>query len=192
MGVKVTSMGSSAFDQFVQMELASFREPREESFNWKAEKERWLGDLNVLFSQVEEYLKPYVDGGQITIEFGNVELNEENIGPYLAPVMIIRIGRKTINLEPVGTLLIGSRGRVDVIGPTSRSQLLLLDSKLTSLRQLVRVSPGFRGETPASPTTRSASEIDWAWRIVTRPPEHEVVEVNKDSFLNLLLEIANG
>jgi hypothetical protein len=185
-------MGSSAFDQFVQTELASFREPREKSFDWQAEKERWLGDLNGLFSQVKEYLKLYVDAGQIAIEFKNVELNEENIGPYVAPVMIIRIGRKTINLEPVGTLLIGSRGRVDVIGPTSRSQLLLLDSKLTSLRQLLRVSPEVGGKMPASPPNRSASETDWAWRIVTRPPQHEVVEVDKDSFLNLLLEIANG
>lgn len=133
-----------------------------------------------------------MDAGQIAIEFKNVELNEENIGPYLAPSMIIRIGRKTISLEPVGTLLIGSSGRVDVIGPTSRSQLLLLDSKLTSLRHLVRVSAGVGGKMPALPPTRPASEIDWAWRIVTRPPQHEIVEVNKDSFLNLLLEISNG
>lgn len=185
-------MGSSAFDDFVQREQTSIRDASEEAVDWQREKERWLKYLNKLFSQVEEYLKPYVDAGQIAIEFKNIELNEENIGPYLAPLMKIRIGRKMINLEPVGTLLIGSKGRVDVIGPASRAQLMLLDSKLNSLRQLIRVTVGVGGKLPASPPAKSASEIDWAWRIVTRPPQGEIVEVNKDTFLSLLLEIANG
>jgi hypothetical protein len=69
---------------------------------------------------------------------------------------------------------------------------MLLDSKLTSWRQLVHVTVGIGGKMPASPPAKAASEIDWGWRIVTRPPQREIVELSKDTFLNLLLEIANG
>jgi hypothetical protein len=185
-------MGSSAFDDFVRREQTSARESEEEAVDWLEEKKRWLRHLDELFSQIREYLEPYVDDGQIAIEFEKIELNEESIGPYVAPVMVIRIGRKTIKLEPVGTLLIGSKGAVDIIGPTARARLMLLNSKLTSLSQLFHVTGGVVGKMPAPPRASSPSQIEWAWRIVTRPPGREIAEVNKDTFLNLLLESANG
>jgi hypothetical protein len=102
------NMGSSAFDDFVRREQSSARESKEDAVDWQDEKKRWLRHLDELFSEVTGYLKPYVDDGQIAIKFETVELNEEYIGPYVAPVMVIGIGRKTTKLEPVGTLLIGS------------------------------------------------------------------------------------
>jgi hypothetical protein len=106
--------------------------------------------------------------------------------------MVIRIGGKTINLKPVGTLLIGSKGCVDVIGPAAKAQLMLLNRKLTSLSQLIHVSVGVGGKMPVPPPAKSPSEIDWTWRIVTRPPRREIVEINEDTFQKLLLEITNG
>ncbi len=185
-------MGTSAFDDFVRREHATAEESKREEIDWEAEKERWLRDIDQLFSQVREYLKAYVDAGQIKIAFKTIELNEEHIGAYTAPVMVIQVGSKTINLEPIGTLLIGSRGRVDVIGPAARAQLVLLDSSLTSLSQLIHVSVGIGGRTPVPPPTKSSSKTTWAWRIVTRPPKREIVEVTQEKFLNLLLETANG
>jgi hypothetical protein len=102
------NMGSRAFDDFVRREQSSARESKEDAVDWQDEKKRWLRRLDELFSEVTGYLKPYVDDGQIAIEFETVELNEEYIGPYVAPVMVIGTGRKTTKLEPVGTLLIGS------------------------------------------------------------------------------------
>jgi len=43
---------------------------------------------------------------------GYVELDEEQIGSYQAPQMIVTIGRKAVRLEPVGTFIIGAKGRV--------------------------------------------------------------------------------
>lgn len=185
-------MASRAFDEFVQREQASARQSQTGKVDWQAEKMRWLKHLDELFAEVRGYLRQYVKAGQIAIEADQVELNEEYIGPYIAPAMVIRIGNKAIKLEPVGTLLVGSKGRVDAIGPAARAQLMLLDSKLTSLSQLTHVSVGVAGKMPASPPMKSPSEINWVWRIVTRPPRRDIVEINKDTFLDLLLEIANG
>lgn len=185
-------MASRAFDEFVQREQAAAKEAGEPAVDWQAEKAQWLRHLDELFRQVNEYLKPYLDAGQIAVEYSKIDLNEEHIGPYSAPLMLITIGSKKIKLEPVGTFLIGSRGRVDVVGPVARAQLILLDSEVKSLSQLIHVSVGFGGNMPAPPPARPRSRAKLAWRIVTRPPRREIVEINKETFLSILLEIANG
>ena len=43
--------------------------------------------------------------------------------------MILKIGRQEITMTPVGTLLIGAKGRVEVVGPAGRTRLLLVNSK---------------------------------------------------------------
>jgi len=183
-------MASTAFDDFVRREQASAKRSEEVAVDWEAEKRDWLRRLEELFAQVSEYLREYVDAGQITVSYRNIELNEEYVGPYTARAMAIAIGSKTIVLEPIGTFLVGSKGRVDVVGPVARGRLMLLDSEMKSLSQLVHVSVGVNGEMPVPRPAKA--NIQWVWRIVPRPPSREVVEINKETFLSLLLEIANG
>ena len=186
-------MASRAFYEFVQREQTAAKRSEDEKVDWQAEKAEWLRRLDKLFAQVSEYLREYVDAGQIILGYRDIQINEEYIGPYTARTMGIAIGNKTIELEPIGFLLVGSRGRVDVVGPVARrAQLMLLDSELKSLSQLVHVSVGTNGEMPAPPPAKSPSDIRWVWRIVARPPRREIVEIDKDTFLSLLLEIANG
>jgi hypothetical protein len=106
--------------------------------------------------------------------------------------MTIKIGSKIIKLEPVGTLLLGSRGRVDVVGPLARARLILIDAEIKSMSQRIHFSDSVDGKTPSPPPPKPRSDIKWAWKIVTRPPRQEIVELNKESFLNLLVEISNG
>ncbi len=76
-------------------------------------------------------LHKYVSTGQIKLGYKPIELNEENIGQYSARQMVLKIGSKSVILEPIGTLLIGSKGRVDLVGPTGKAQILLVDSKVS-------------------------------------------------------------
>jgi len=185
-------MASRAFDEFVQREQESAKRSEGVADDWEVERKEWLRRLEELFAQVSEYLREYVDAGQITVSYRNIELNEEYVGPYTARAMAIAIGSKTIVLEPIGTFLVGSKGRVDVVGPVARGRLMLLDSEMKSLSQLLHVSVGINAELPTLRPAKSPSDIRWVWRIVPRPPGREVVEINKDTFLSLLLEIANG
>jgi hypothetical protein len=106
--------------------------------------------------------------------------------------MTIKIGGKKISFEPIGTLLIGSRGRVDVIGPFARTQLILLSDRIKVLSDLIHVSVSVGGKLPMRPKPKPPSEIKWVWRILTRPPRREIIEMSKDNFLNLLVEVSNG
>ncbi len=121
------------FDNFVkrQQELAA-EAAAAVPFDPKKELDDWLARLNALYSQITVFLKGYIDAGSITTEIGNIELDEEFSGPYVAPTMAIRIGLGEIKLIPVGTMLIGSKGRVDVVGRAGTSRLILVNKKATS------------------------------------------------------------
>jgi hypothetical protein len=185
-------MASTSFDDFVRRQSEAVKLSDETPIDWQGRKADWLRNLDSLYGQVNQYLKSYVEAGDIVVNFRTVNLNEEYIGPYSAKEMIITIGGKIIKLEPIGTLLIGSKGRVDAVGPLARAQLVLLNAEIKFLSQLIHVSVSVGGKPLTPPPTKPRSDIKWTWKIVTRPPRREVIELNKESFLNLLMEISNG
>ena len=173
------SMGS--FDDFVQREHEAARRAEEASIDWQAEKDQWLYQLDKLYARVSGFLKPYIDAGQISISESDIELNEEHIGIYTAKQKTVVIGTKSITLEPLGTIMAGSRGRVDVVGPFTRAQLTLLES---SSESMLIPSTNTR---PRSGIQRLA-EGRWNWKIIMR----DTLDLNRDNFLKVLLEVANG
>lgn len=91
----------------------------------------------------------------------------------------------------IGTLLIGSKGRVDVSGPAGRAQILLVDGKVSDPRALIHVTVGLSGKLPPPPSKR-AQEIEWEWKILTRPPERRFIEITQQSLFQLIMEVSNG
>jgi hypothetical protein len=185
-------MAEKSFDDFVRQEQQAVKVSDEKQVDWQGRKSEWLQHLVELFEQVNGYLKPYADAGDVSIEYRAVDLNEEYIGSYTAREMIITIGRKTFKLEPIGALIIGSKGRVDLVGSFARANFLLLDSKVTSTSPLIHVSVSMKGAPFSPPPAAPPPDTKWVWRIVTRPPQREIIELNEKTFLNLLVELSNG
>lgn len=175
-------MGPGSFDDFVQREMDAARKSGSGSIDWEAEKKQWLRSLDDLYLRVHAFLRQYIDAGQIVTRMQNIEINEEHLGPYLVPSMTIVIGAKTVILEPVGTVLGGSRGRVDVIGNLARAQMILVESG--SVAQLLPSS----GLGKSEAGTKKLTEGRWVWKVVIR----DTLDLNKEAFLAMLLEIANG
>ena len=105
--------------------------------------------------------------------------------------MVLRIGRQTVILEPIGTFLVGSKGRVDIVGPAGKAQLLLVDSKASGPRSVIHITVGVGGRLPAPPI-ESSRKIKWEWKIVTRPPERRFIEITQQALFQLIMEVANG
>jgi hypothetical protein len=119
--------------------------------------------------------------------------------------MEIRIGRQTVSLDPVGTLLIGSKGRVDAVGTAGRAPLLLVNAKVKRAADLIKVNVvrvdgisngGHLTPVPPAPPSSPKEPISWMWKIMNRSPSIRgglsFVELDKESFFSLLMEIANG
>ena len=177
------------FDEFVkrQQEAAA----GVASVDWDGERKQWLDYLDKLYKRVESLLHKYISSGQIQLGYRTVELNEENIGSYAAKQMVLKIGPKSVVLEPIGTLLLGSKGRVDIVGPAGKAQLLLVDSKASGPSSLIHVTVGVDWKLPSAPT-KSKREIEWEWKIVTRPPERTFIKITQQSLFQLIMEVANG
>ena len=133
----------SEFDAFVKAQQKSAQNAQ---IDWNKERDEWLAYLDSLYETIEEFLGDYVKSGQILLRYSSVELNEEDIGTYSTRRMVIKIGAKEIVLEPIGTLLIGNKGRVDVTGPAGSTRLMLVDRDAT--RPRVRVEVQMRREQP--------------------------------------------
>jgi hypothetical protein len=175
------------FDAFVKRLQAGSSE--EEPVDWGKERDEWLGYLTELYRQTESFLKDYRKTGEIKLTFREIQLNEANIGSYKADQAILKIGRQEITMTPVGTLLIGAKGRVEVVGPAGRARLVLVDSEASRPRPKLKVSFGSKLEPTAEPAPK---EIKWAWKIATSPPTVQYIELTQKSLFQMLMEVANG
>jgi hypothetical protein len=182
-------MDTKEFDEFVkrEQEAASGAAP----VDWGAQRREWLDNLDKLYRKVESLLDKYLSSGQIQRERRPIKMNEEYIGSYVADQLVLKIGPKSVVLEPVGTLIVGSKGRVDLVGPAGKAQLLLVDSKASGPASLIHVTVGV-GKKPPAPPPKPTREIKWEWKIVTRPPERRFVEITQQSLFQLIMEVANG
>jgi hypothetical protein len=176
----------SEFDAFVKAQQKSALDAE---IDWHKERDEWLAHLDALYKTIEELLGDYVRAGQILLRYRNVELNEEDIGTYSARRMVIKIGAKEIVLEPIGTLLIGTKGRVDITGPAGSTRIMLVDKDAT--RPRVRVKVQMSPEQPLGPTS-PAKPQEWTWKLVTSPPTVRYMELTQDSLFRALLEVGGG
>jgi hypothetical protein len=157
---------SEMFDSFVKREVAASHD--DSAIDWNREREEWLQRLRDLHNQIEIYLSDYLKNGAISVSRSEVELNEEDVGSYLAPKLTIKIGRQEISVTPVGTMLIGSKGRVDVHGTGAKGRIVLVRAK----------------------DSKAPKETEWVWKIGGVPPYATLTPFDKDSFLKLLIEVS--
>ena len=176
------------FDAFVRSQQPAV--PDDKPINWENEREEWLRRLNELYETIESFLSKYIESGAIKRHYREITLNEENIGSYTTGQMILRIGRQEITLTPVGTLLIGAKGRVDVVGPAGQTRFVLVNSWAS--RPQIKVTVSIGGKPDSQLQERSAEEIEWVWKIATSAPRVQYIELTQESLFQALMEVANG
>ncbi len=159
--------------------------------DWKA---WWLEKLEDLYLQIESFLREYKDSGKIEINYSNLELNEENIGQYIAKKMIITIGRNEIIFQPIGTFLFGARGRVDIKGPFGQSRLLLVNKEFKRATDMIQVEIKIAGKEtqPQKKETKPFQDIKWAWKFVTTPPEMKFIDLTSEEFYSIIMALSNA
>lgn len=178
---------SMEFDEFVKRQQPTPNEMAQ--VDWVEERDQWLSYLDLLYRSVERFLKPYIDDHTIDLSYKDVVLNEENIGEYAAKQMTLQIGRQRVAFTPIGTLLIGTKGRVDVEGAAGKARLILADRQ--SQRPQIKVTIQ-RGNDASLIKAEPRIDIDWTWKIATMPPHVSYVELTQESLFDLVMEVANG
>jgi hypothetical protein len=128
-------------------------------------KEEWLAKNKEFYSLIQKFLHDYLEQGKIVTEWKTVELSEELLGQYEVQQLILKIGNTRIVFTPIGRIVIGTLGRID------------MSSDLGSVRFVV---------------VSNESNAELIWKIITPPPEVLYLDVTEESFFEALMEIING
>ena len=96
--------------------------------NWQARRVKWLDALATLFDRIQSQL---IFAG---VEPGHIQathhtLTEESLGTYDAPGLLVQIGTGRVTFTPIGSVIIGGYGRVDVFGPRGEVKLIAVDAE---------------------------------------------------------------
>jgi len=180
---------AETFDDFVKQRTARARQSAEVS-NSRETLADWLRELDALYSAMEEYLQSYTESGQIKIERRPVQLTEEYLGTYDAEALAMSIGNDEIIAQPVGTRVIGSRGRVDLTGPRKTLRIVLLEKGGPAAK--ITIS-GEDGPIERSSHSLVRGEVDHrGWYFATQPPAATVTAFDEDSFRDAIMDVSGA
>jgi hypothetical protein len=172
-------MTKSTFDEFIDRLT---QDAPEADSAWVAMRHEWLQHVEDFFQTVQTFLKTYIDQGKVSISFSDKTIFEDHIGEYVVKAAIVRIGSSEVKFEPIGTNLIGARGRIDMIGPCGRIRFLLVDEDSNAPRT-------FKGGVYRA---KNEEDINWVWKIATDPPNIEYFDMDENLFFDALMEVVNA
>lgn len=163
--------------------------PEEKEIDWESQKDEWLEFIDQFYASLEQWFSPYKEQGTVSYTYKNAQLTEEFIGTYSVRVMTVDFAGQKLTFEPVGTLLIGTKGRIDMEGVKGRVQFILADKNSKGMK--VSVSISIDGDKPKAKEPKKTPE--WTWKIVLRESRKvSFVDFNEENFFDALMEIVNG
>ncbi|MBN1006959.1 hypothetical protein [Amphritea pacifica] len=161
----------------------------EKEIDWQSQKDEWLAFIDQFYNTLEQWLSPYKEQGAVSYSYKDLQLTEEYIGTYTVKVMTVDFAGQRLTFEPIGTLLIGTKGRIDMEGVKGRVQFILADKDSKGMK--VSVSISIDGEKQKE--KKNQKTPDWTWKIVLRESRKvSFVEFNEENFFDALMEIVNG
>jgi len=155
---------------------------------WAARRDEWMRKLDDLYSQVDAWLKPYVDSGKVETSRVARGIDEEPVAAYEVDALRIAIGAREAWLKPVGTFIIGARGRVDLEGRHGVARLVLVPPAVTRPKRLV-LEDDFTGGSVESTAGPMADDV-WKW--ATQAPDVRYTALDEDSFFDELTQVLDG
>jgi hypothetical protein len=120
-----------AFENFVISMNEKAKESNESGFNVPERIELFNKNIQSLYNTIDnDWLKKDLDGGFIKTGLEKISIKEQPLGIYNVNSKWIQIGSKRLTLEPIGTVLIGTDARIDLIYKYKEVMLVLLGGEI--------------------------------------------------------------
>lgn len=88
---------------------------KQPSLDREAFIKEWRDAVVRLHDQIREFLTEYINNGSISVlSISFVNITEESLGNYQASMMRLKAGPAIIEIKPVGRMIVGATGRVDL------------------------------------------------------------------------------
>jgi hypothetical protein len=106
---------------------------------WAATKASWLAELDALCARLRAWLEPASRLALARVETVTVHIANDEVGAYDAPGLNVTMpGPRHVWVHPVGTLIVGGRGVVEMGCGQNRGLLVLNRSGVWKLRAELR------------------------------------------------------
>lgn len=117
------------FKEFLEDRKKNEPEKEVKKVDWENRKTKWLKSLENLYEIVDNIIvKSFKESGfEVTTKKEKINLYEEYIGSYEIDNYIIEANSILIKFFPVGTIIIGAFGRVNMLLPSETVKLVLQD-----------------------------------------------------------------
>lgn len=179
-------MTNQSFDDFVNQQSKA---SKKSEVDWATKLEDWKKHLSAFHKKIETFLESYINSGKLTLTKRIIGLHEEYIGSYEVEALDIVLGDTKITFTPIGTNLIGAKGRVDMKGPRGTVKFVLVPKGSSAPKISIQV----RTQGEDAPSQEEIKPVtDWEWKISTPPPRINYIELEEESFQTALMEVVNG
>lgn len=191
--MEVISMKKKEFESYLESTLE--KEVANSDFV-KKELSDWHDYLDMLYKNIlKSWIGEYIEKGLIKFKKNKKNIYEEFSGTYEVESLELNINGKFVIFEPIGTMLVGSKGRVDVVGKNGTVSLILVDKDsngpnieiklFTSKKELI--------EDEAKEKFSPKKNIEWAWKIFLNNNNRiEYIDLNESNFLDIITGLTNG
>jgi hypothetical protein len=174
---------SRDFDSFVRDAVSGAEHTRK--FDPQREIATWQRKLDELFGIARDGLAPFIEAGTVGFTLEPFTMREQLLGSYEAQRARIVIGGSVAELKPIGTMIVGSRGRVDLIGAKGTARIVLVPADTVGFT--VRIKQSSSSPEPAPPPVE-----EWRWKLTTPPPRIAYSEFSGETFKDALMEVIGG
>ncbi len=114
--------------------------------------------------------------------FEDIMVHEELLGEYAMPSLVLRLGNDRIQFIPVGTILIGTPGRIDMICNGRKAMFILTGEKARNPKAHLMI----RGENE-KPVKRDYGKL--VWKLVDERGMMSFVDLTPESVQQLIMDI---
>ena len=174
---------NALFDQFVQRRIKNC-EFTVSPVDTAKELELWLTKLDQFYAVIARTLRPWTERGSVQLILEEFTLDEFPVGPYQARRGRIIIGDEMLRLDPIGTFLIGSRGRVDMRNGFSTSRFVIVPPGASTSRFNPHVDPA----NPDAGVIFDDPPIEeWVWKLMTPSPRIHYIDLTPMLFREQLM-----
>lgn len=156
-----------------------------QDFNPQDRIARFVALVNSLYSNIDEWLHDYLVDGTITTGIVPTTISEEVLGPYKVDEKWIQIGRARILFEPIGTIMIGTIARIDMVYKAKRVMIVRTGENIVGPGNLISIE--IDGEPPRKPIPAGKA----VWKYVKDKHRISYVTLNKESFEDLIMDTIN-
>jgi len=193
-GWGMNEMGKTDFEEYLETTRQQAKEPDGE-FR-ERELTEWKEYIGILYRKIADvWLKEYLAKGLVSIKYEDRKIYEEFAGEYEVKALVLTINRQNITFEPVGTMLLGAKGRIDVFGKNGKASFVLVDKNLTEPNIQVRIfrTKKEKEEDYEQQKKQSVSrKVEWEWKIFINNGQINYEELNEDSFFDVIMGLING